>query len=118
MSLKELKTVFASAVSLSVFALVLGFQGSSHAASTTAVDGADTYKSKCASCHGPDGSGSTAAGKALKVRDLSSADVQAQTDDQLLEIILKGKGKMPGYEKTLGEDKCKELVAYIRSLKK
>ena len=54
----------------------------------------------------------------MKLRDLSSAEVQAQTDDQLLEIVAKGKGKMPGYEKTLGADKCKELVAHIRTLKK
>src|SRR6185369_13542432 len=106
MSLKGLKTVLAAAISLSAVVFVLTFQGSSQAASITALDGADTFKSKCASCHGVDGSGSTAAGKALKIRDLSSADVQGQTDDQLLEIIAKGKDKMPGYEKTLGEDKC------------
>ena len=28
-----------------------------------------TYKAKCAGCHGPDGTGMTAAGKAMKVRD-------------------------------------------------
>ena len=84
----------------------------------SADDAAALYKGKCAMCHATDGGGDTNVGKSLKVRDLRSADVQGQTDDQLLGIISKGKGKMPAYEKTLGADKCKDLVAYIRTLKK
>jgi len=80
-------------------------------------DASATFKTKCASCHGADGSGNTAAGKSLKVRDLRSADVQKQSDDALYNIIAKGKGKMPGYEKSLGSDQCKGLVAFIRQLK-
>lgn len=87
-------------------------------AATGADDHAALYKTKCAMCHGPDGSGETPTGKAMKVRDLRSADVQAQTDDQLYEVIAKGKGKMPGYEKSLGAENCKGLVAFVRSLKK
>jgi len=89
-------------------------------ASTTAAgaDAAATFKAKCASCHGADGGGDTAAGKALKVKDLRSAEVQGLSDDQLYQIVANGKGKMPGYEKTLGADTCKSLVAYIRGLKK
>src|SRR5882724_3409377 len=60
-----------------------------------APSGADTYKAKCAGCHGADGTGNTAAGKSLKVRDLHSGDVQGQSDAQLLNIISNGKGKMP-----------------------
>jgi mono/diheme cytochrome c family protein len=82
-----------------------------------APDGATTFKAKCAGCHGQDGSGNTPAGKGLKVKDLRSAEVQGQTDEQLFEVIAKGKGKMPGYEKTLGADACKELVAFVRKLK-
>ena len=82
-----------------------------------AADAAATYKAKCASCHGADGSGNTPAGKGLKLRDLRSKEVQAQSDDQLFQVIAKGKGKMPGYEKTLGADTCKALATYIRTLK-
>jgi len=39
--------------------------------------GADTYKAKCAACHGATGAGDTAMGKNLKLRDLGSADVQS-----------------------------------------
>jgi cytochrome c6 len=117
-SFKEAKKVVVATMTLSILALVILFQGSSQAAGTTAGDGGETYKAKCVACHGADGTGNTPAGKAMKVRDLTSADVQGQTDAQLYDIIAKGKGKMPGYEKTLGADKCTELVAYIRTLKK
>jgi mono/diheme cytochrome c family protein len=118
LSIKRLKTAVVAAATLSILALVILFQTSSRAASTTVGDGGATFKAKCVTCHGADGKGATPAGKAMKVRDLSSAEVQGQTDAQLLEAISKGKGKMPGYEKTLGADKCKELVAFVRTLKK
>lgn len=72
-----------------------------------------TYKAKCAACHGPDGKGK----EAMKTRDLSSADVQKQSDADLSGIITTGKGKMPPY-KTMTPDQVKDMVAFIRSLKK
>jgi cytochrome c6 len=80
--------------------------------------GEATYKAKCAMCHGANGKGETAIGKVNKIRDLGSADVQKQTDDELSGIIGNGKGKMPGYSKSLKPEQIKELVAYIRTLKK
>lgn len=87
-----------------------------NAAGAMVQDIASVYKTKCASCHAADGSGNTAYGKKEKLRDLRSADVQKQTDAQLLALVAKGKGKMPGYEKSLGGDKCNQLVAHIRKL--
>ena len=116
-SIKGLKTIVLGTVTFAILALVILFQTSSQAAGTTAGDGGETFKAKCVACHGADGTGNTAAGKAMKVRDLTSAEVQGQTDAQLYELIAKGKGKMPAYEKTLGADSCKALVAYIRTLK-
>ncbi len=81
-------------------------------------DGAGDFKAKCAMCHGADGTGSTATGKALKVRDLGSADVQGQTDAQLTDIVTNGKGKMPAYKGKLTDPQIKELVGFIRSLAK
>jgi mono/diheme cytochrome c family protein len=83
-----------------------------------AKEGETVFAGKCATCHAKDGSGSTPVGKNLKVRDLRSDEVQKQTDAQLLDIISKGKGKMQGYEKSLGADKIQDAVAYIRTLKK
>jgi mono/diheme cytochrome c family protein len=76
------------------------------------------YKTKCAACHGADGKGETAIGKANKMRDLASADIQKQSDEDLLEIITKGKNKMPAYGKSLKPEQIKDLVTYIRSFGK
>jgi cytochrome c6 len=80
--------------------------------------GAALYKTRCAACHGADGKGDTAVGKADKIRDLSSADVQQQSDADLATVITAGKGKMPASGKSLKSDQVKDLVAYIRSLAK
>ena len=80
--------------------------------------GESLFKTKCAVCHGPDGKGETAAGKANKLRDLGSTEVQKQSDDDLSGIVTGGKGKMPAYGKSLKPEQIKELVAYIRSFKK
>jgi cytochrome c6 len=61
--------------------------------------GAQLYKTKCAVCHGADGKGETPSGKANKLRDLDSGDVQKQSDADLTEIITAGKNKMPAYGK-------------------
>src|SRR5271169_2029559 len=67
-----------------------------------------TFKAKCAGCHGADAKGK----EAMKTRDLSSADVQKQSDADLSGIITNGKGKMPPY-KTLSADQVKDLVSFI-----
>lgn len=74
------------------------------------------YKTKCASCHGADGKGTTAAGKATKARDFCSDEVKKETDEEWTAILVKGKNKMPAYDKKLTEGEIKEVVAYIRSL--
>lgn len=114
--LEVTKKVFAIIAIASIAALVC--TRSSAGTSAAPADAAATYKTKCASCHGADGGGQTATGKKLKLKDLRAAEVQGMTDDQLLTIISKGKGKMPGYAKSLGAETCKGLVAYIRGLKK
>ncbi len=81
-------------------------------------DGAAIYKAKCAMCHGADGKGQTTIGKAQKLRDLASEDVQKLTDQQLGDMILNGKGKMPAYKGKLSTEEIKVLVGFIRTLKK
>ncbi len=83
-----------------------------------AQDAAGLFKAKCAACHGADGGGNTAVGKSLKLRDLRSADVQKQTNEELTAIITNGKGGMPAYKDKLTGDQIKELVAHIRDLAK
>lgn len=83
-----------------------------------AQDAASLFKSKCAMCHGPDGGGDTPTGKAMKVRDLRSADVQKQTDAELTGIITNGKGKMPASKGKLDDGQIKQLVGFVRDLAK
>ena len=81
-------------------------------------DGAALYKAKCATCHAADGSGSTSMGKAMKLRDLGSAEVQKQTDAEFTAITADGKGKMPGYKTKMSADEIKAVVAHMRTFKK
>jgi len=86
-------------------------------ATLAAADGAALYKAKCASCHAVNGSGDTAMGKAMKLRDLRSPEVQKQTDAELTKITADGKGKMPAYKGKLTDAEITALVAHMRALK-
>jgi cytochrome c6 len=77
-----------------------------------------TYKAKCAMCHGPDGKGETATGKALKAGSFAAPDVVKMSDDDLATVITKGKNKMPSFEGKLKKEEIEQLVAYIRQLAK
>ena len=80
--------------------------------------GETLFKTKCAACHGPDGKGEVPMGKKLGARDLSSTEVQSQSDGQLSEILTKGKNKMPSYDGKLTKEQIGQLVAYIRDFGK
>ncbi len=76
-----------------------------------AQDGAATYKSKCAGCHGADGQGKV--GPALKGTSL--------TDDQIADLLTKGNdAKKAPHKKaisTLSADDAKAVATYVKSLK-
>ncbi|HLH06826.1 MAG TPA: c-type cytochrome [Terriglobales bacterium] len=102
-----MKKLLCSAFAL---ALVLGAAGVSLAADT----GADLYKSKCAMCHGPEGTS-----KMPNVPALSAAEAQGKSDADLKTIIEKGKApKMPAYAGKLTDAQINDLVKFIRTLKK
>ena len=77
----------------------------------------DIYKRKCAACHGASGDGDTMLGKNLKIRSLRSPEVQKQSDEELFNIISKGRYKMPAFDRKLSKEQIRELVRHIRSLK-
>jgi mono/diheme cytochrome c family protein len=81
-------------------------------------DAAPVFKANCTLCHGEDGSGNTHSGKALKAKDLRSAEVQKQSDAELAAVISKGRGKMPAFGSKFSPDTINALVAYIRKLPK
>lgn len=85
------------------------------AASLSAADGADIYKSKCSMCHGADGKGFAA----IHTPDFTDPKVQASiSDKQMEEIINNGKKgtAMPAFKGKLKEDEIKDVIKYIRSL--
>ena len=101
-------------------AALLSFLALALSGTVRAQDAPTLFKTKCAACHGADGSGNTTIGKSMGAKDLASAEVQKQTDAQLTDIISNGTagGKMPAYKGKLTDDDIKGLVAYIRTLAK
>ena len=99
--------------SIVVMALAFVFSTISFAA-----DGAEVFKTKCASCHGADGKGETTMGKNLKLKDLGSAEVQGKSDADLTSVVADGKKPMPAYKGKLSDEEISSVVKYIRSLKK
>jgi mono/diheme cytochrome c family protein len=76
-----------------------------------AQDGAATYKTKCAGCHGAEGQGKV--GPALKGTALSA--------EQISDLLTKGNdGKKPPHKKalaTLSADDAKAVAEFVKSLK-
>jgi mono/diheme cytochrome c family protein len=74
-------------------------------------DGAATYKTKCAGCHGAEGQGK--AGPALKGTNLSA--------DQIVDLLTKGDvGKKPPHTKALSSlsaADAKAVATFVKSLK-
>ena len=77
---------------------------------------AELYKSKCQSCHGPDGKATTI-GKKLGARDFQDPDVAKMSEEELAKITTDGKNKMPAYKGKLKDDQIKALARYIKDMK-
>jgi cytochrome c6 len=80
--------------------------------------GADTYKGKCAMCHGPDGTAAGSMGKMYKIPSFKDPAVVKTSEAELIAITKNGKGKMPAYNGKLSDAQIKEVVSYIRTLQK
>ena len=76
---------------------------------------AATFRTKCALCHGPDGSGSEV-GKSMNVPDFRTQAVQKLSDAELAQVISDGKGGMPSFKNSLSADQIQALVTHIRTL--
>ena len=91
---------------LVVFAGVLSF----------AQDGAATYKTKCAMCHGATGTPSAGMAKAMGILPVSDPAIKALTVDQVAATVKNGKGKMKPVA-GLSDSDVKSVSAYFKSLK-
>ena len=78
--------------------------------------GADTYKAKCAMCHGADGLAATPMGKNMKILSFKAPEMVKASDAQFIASTKNGKGKMPAYNGKLTDAQIKDVVSYIRTL--
>ena len=114
-----IRAVKTAALMAGAIVIVILVSGTRNLALASPASAQDVYLDKCAVCHAKDGSGNTAKGRKVKAKDLRSAEIQKMSDAELIDAVAKGKGKdMDGFEKELGSDMVKQLVAYCRTLAK
>jgi mono/diheme cytochrome c family protein len=75
-----------------------------------------TYKTKCASCHGPTGTPSAGMAKMMGIKPVSDPAIQALTVDQMSAAVKVGKGKMKPIA-GLTDAQIKEVVTFYRGLR-
>ncbi len=114
----QLKRLMMAAFGFAALATAVLLPGHAPVVRAAMLDGEATFRAKCAICHGADGSGNTPTGKKMGLKALGSAEVQKLSDAQLSNIIQKGKDKMPAFGSSLSADQVREIVAFIRTLKK
>src|SRR5262245_33450735 len=87
-----------------------------------AADAKATYDKTCASCHGADGKGNPDKAKVLKIDaallNLGRPEGKDLSRDQLKQILLDGKEKMPAYGKKLKPDHVDPVLDYTSGLAK
>lgn len=76
------------------------------------------FTTKCALCHGADGTGKTSIGKTLKIPDFHSPDVKKLSDADLKNTITNGKNKMPPFKGKLTDAQIDQVISYVRELGK
>jgi mono/diheme cytochrome c family protein len=80
--------------------------------------GKPIFEENCTPCHGDDGTGKTPPGMALGAHDLTSAEVSKKPDSELARTISQGRNKMPAFGDKLDEKQIRELLIYVRTLRK
>ena len=82
-----------------------------------AQSGEDLYNKKCAVCHAKDGSGNTAKGKKVHVKDVHQN--MKDSEAAMIKVVTDGKGDdMDSYKSEFTPDQIKALVEYYRGLGK
>jgi cytochrome c6 len=80
--------------------------------------GEATYKAKCQSCHGAEGTPNPGIAKAMGVKPASDPSVKAIAESQMITDTANGKGKMPAFKGKLTEPEIKASVDYFRAFAK
>ena len=100
-----------------IISLMLGFGVIGAMAAANVEAGHATYNRKCKMCHGPEGKGNPVIAKMMKVTipDLGSKAVQSKSDQELADIIVKGKEKMRPV-RGLSKPQIDGVVKFLRTL--
>lgn len=77
-------------------------------------EGSSLFAVQCSGCHGRDGLATSPAAKNLGLESLRSPEVLKMSDDDLFEIIATGSKNMPSYRKSLGEQKIRAILFFLR----
>jgi len=80
--------------------------------------GGATYKAKCQSCHGADGTPNPGIAKMMGVKPASDASVKAHSEEEMIAITTNGKNKMPAFKGKLSDQEIKDSVGYFRTFVK
>jgi len=77
------------------------------------LQGGKSYQSHCINCHGANG-----AGEIPNAPDFARGERLLQPDNTLLETIKSGKGMMPAYRGVLTDEEIRDVIAYVRTLRR
>lgn len=92
--------------------LIAAVAGAGPAGAGDATEGKKIFATTCAACHAPDGKGITGLGKPLN----DTTFLTTRDDAFIQDVVMKGRpGTMMVSFAHLGEDKVKDVIAYIRA---
>ena len=81
------------------------------------VEPAVIYAQMCARCHGTDCRGDPEIKKTLPVRDFHDPAFRARAGtDEIVRVVMAGKGQMPAFGASLSLPKMQSLSGYVRRL--
>jgi mono/diheme cytochrome c family protein len=82
--------------------------------------GKELYGKHCATCHGPRGKGDGLKIVGAEVADLASPSTQQKLSADLMKTIHEGRPEkvMPAWKWRLSEQQTKDVLAYLRTLRK
>jgi mono/diheme cytochrome c family protein len=116
--LKRMKTLIGAAALAAVSALAgCSTSPGDDPGPAVAVEPAVIYARMCARCHGPDGRGDPEIKKTMQVRNFHDPAFQARaTTEEIVRVVMAGKGQMPAFGSSLSMPKMQSLSGYVRRL--
>lgn len=72
--------------------------------------GRSLYQDRCAGCHGADGTPQVGA-----IANFKRGEGLMKPDQQLIDLVKKGKGVMPGFKGVLTDAEIRDILAHVRT---